>query len=276
MGEAGLDHVLWLGGMPGVGKTTAARAIARRLDIRLYSVDARTYDHAAQLPQDVRTLDEIWVGSTADALAEWFEEVSRLRFPLVVRDLLALPDDAPVIADGPQLLPDLVASVIRSPAQALFVVALPDLQRRLVMQRGSLTYAETRDPDRAQENRLRRDAILSTRVQNSADAHNLRVAEVADVTETEGIVTRHFAPSLQRWAAREDRGDVAARRREENDARLRQWRAYANDVPEAANREVPFACECARYGCAETITLNLGEAESRRATAMPLLADRHR
>jgi len=38
--------VLWVGGMSGVGKTTAARRVARRLDLWLYSIDARTYAHA--------------------------------------------------------------------------------------------------------------------------------------------------------------------------------------------------------------------------------------
>jgi len=31
--------------MSGVGKTTAARALARKHDLRLYSLDARTYEH---------------------------------------------------------------------------------------------------------------------------------------------------------------------------------------------------------------------------------------
>lgn len=275
MAETRLHHVLWLGGMSGVGKTTAARAIARRHDLRLYSLDARTLAHAAELPHDSRTLDEIWVDSTPDRLADWFEQVAEQRFPLVMRDLRGLPDDAPVIVDGPQLLPQLVARVISSPAQALFVVAQPELQRRLVTQRGSLTYAQTRDPAGAQANRLRRDEILSTRVRTSANAHSLSVVEIADVTQAEPTVAEHFAPSLRQWLAREDRGDVAARRREENDARLRQWRAYANDVPDAASEEVPFACECNRLGCAETVTLTRADTETRRAKGVRLLADGH-
>ncbi len=50
--------------MGGVGKTTAARSIARRYDLRLYSVDSFTYAHAERLPKDARSLDEIWVNST--------------------------------------------------------------------------------------------------------------------------------------------------------------------------------------------------------------------
>src|SRR5439155_12238382 len=52
--------LLWLGGMSGVGKTTAARAVARRYDLWLYSLDARTYAHAERLPADVRSPESLW------------------------------------------------------------------------------------------------------------------------------------------------------------------------------------------------------------------------
>ena len=41
--NAGLDHVLWIGGAQGAGKSTAARAFAHRKGLRLYFVDAFTY-----------------------------------------------------------------------------------------------------------------------------------------------------------------------------------------------------------------------------------------
>jgi shikimate kinase len=45
-----LARVFWLGGMSGVGKTTAARALARRHDLRLYSFDAHQYEHTSRMP----------------------------------------------------------------------------------------------------------------------------------------------------------------------------------------------------------------------------------
>lgn len=41
--------VLWLGGMCGVGKTTAATRVARRHDLWLYPMDARMLAHAEML-----------------------------------------------------------------------------------------------------------------------------------------------------------------------------------------------------------------------------------
>jgi hypothetical protein len=110
-----LDHVLWIGGMGGIGKTTAARSIARRYDLQLYSVDAHTHEHRARLPPEPeRSLDEIWVESAPEELARWFNDVARQHFPLIVSDLNAFPQDVPVIAEGPQLLPELVAPLVAS------------------------------------------------------------------------------------------------------------------------------------------------------------------
>jgi len=75
-----LSEIFWLGGMSGVGKTTAARALARRHDLRLYSFDAHQFEHASRLPPETRTLDEIWVDTTPEELADWFEERCRERF----------------------------------------------------------------------------------------------------------------------------------------------------------------------------------------------------
>jgi hypothetical protein len=118
--------------MSGVGKTTAARAFATEHDLWLYSLDARTYEHEARMPRDSLTLDERWVDSTPEELADWFEDHARYRFRLVLTDLAEIPDDgAPVLVDGPQLLPELVSGT------TLFVVAAAELQRKLVIARGS-------------------------------------------------------------------------------------------------------------------------------------------
>jgi hypothetical protein len=189
----------------------------RRHDLRLYSLDARTYEHEAKLPPETRTLDELWVDTTPEALADWFEEHARSRFPLVLEDLAAIDDDAPVIVDGPQLLPELVAER----GHALFVVAAPALQRDLVTARGSSLYARTRDPERALENRLARDAILADRLRASAD-----VVEIGDIAETAAVVERFFEPLIAEWIACADHGDVAARIRDEEEARARQVQAH--------------------------------------------------
>jgi hypothetical protein len=246
-------RLLWLGGMAGVGKTTAARAVARRHDLWFYSLDSRTYAHEQRLPAESRTPDELWVERTPEQMADDFEAHARARFPLVLEDLHALPDDgAPVLVDGPQLLPDLVGP------RALFVVASPSVQRELVTARGSFTYDRTRDPQLALANRLRRDELLAARLRAQAS-----VAEVSDVRETEQFVERFVRERAQEWIARDERGDVAARRRDENDRRLDQWRRYAAVEPRAHEDTLELACECDRPGCTDVVPVTLENARKR-------------
>lgn len=203
--------------MSGVGKTTAARAFATEHDLWLYSLDARTYEHAAKLPPDSLTLDERWVDSTPEELADWFEDHARKRFPLVLADLASIPaDGAPILVEGPQLLPELVG------ATTLFVVAQPALQRELVIRRGSDLYTRTRDPERARANRLGRDEILAARLRTRA-----AVVEIAAVEETRSAVDTRFLPAIREWVARDDHGDSPSRRRYDEDARERQRTAHA-------------------------------------------------
>lgn len=203
--------------MSGVGKTTAARAFATEHDLWLYCLDARTYEHAAKMPSDSRTLDERWVDSTPEELADWFEDHARTRFSLVCADLAAIPDDgAPVLVEGPQLLPELVSGT------TLFVVATPELQRELVIARGSDLYARTRDRERALANRLARDEILAARLRNRAE-----VVEIMRVEDTRGAVDGRFLPAIAEWLAHDAHGDSEARRRYDVDARIRQREAHA-------------------------------------------------
>jgi hypothetical protein len=239
--------VLWLGGMSGVGKTTAARAAARRYDLWFYSLDSRTYAHAERMNAAALDLsaDELWLERRPEQMADDFEVEARARFPLVLEDVKALPDDgAPVLVDGPQLQPELVEP------PALFVVASSELQHALVAARGSLTYSNTRDPERALANRLRRDELLADRLRARA-----KVVEIGDVRETEQLVDEFVRKHAKEWIEGDDRGDVAARRRDENERRIDQWRRYAAVEPRAREGTLELACECDRPGCTDLVAV---------------------
>jgi len=283
--SAGLGHVLWLGGMSGVGKTTNGRAVARGFDLRFYSLDSYTLDHhrnrvrprehPALASFDRLSVEELWVETTGEEIADRFEAAARERFPWVVDDLLALPDDARILVEGPQLLPDLVAPLLARADQALYLVADSELQRKLLVARGGASYERSSDPDRALGNRVDRDRILTERLRVAVAERGLTVREVHEPADATRLIEEQFRRVLGAWGARGDRGDVAGRRREENDARLRQWRLHAENVPEAASGELELACECERPGCTLTVRVTLGEAESVRMRAEAFLAPVH-
>ena len=277
-----LGHVLWLGGMSGVGKTTGARAVAHHYDLRLYSIDSYTYLHAqrtnparqpALASYSILSLDELWVDPEPEAIVQRFVAATQERLELVIQDLLALPADAPILVEGPHLLPSLVAPLVTSPAQTLYLVADPTLQRDLVEKRGGAVSAQTSQPDRAHHNRLRRDQLLAQRVQQEAAELGLTVIEVDHPTATAPAIQSHFQPAIGAWLAQGDHGDATARRRDENDARLLQWRLHSERVPGAAAGELEFACECDRRGCDETVPLTLLAASSLRVHREHFIAD---
>jgi hypothetical protein len=226
--------------MSGVGKTTAARRVARRLDLWLYSIDARTYAHAEamQVPALTMTMEELWLDRSPEQMAQDFLDEAAERFPLIQAEISAIPDDgAPVLAEGPQLPLGL--------EPALYVVASPALQRELLAGRGSFTYSSTRDPERAFANRVRRDELLRERLHPHA-------VEIEDVPQTERIlesfVHEHVTVPIG--------GDVAARRRYDNDAAVDQWRRYAEREPRARDLTFDFACECDRPGCEAVVPVS--------------------
>jgi 2-phosphoglycerate kinase len=280
------EQVLWLGGMSGVGKTTNGRAVARKYDLRFYSLDSYTYDHhrnrvrpeehPALTSFDTLSVEELWVETTGREIADRFEAACRERFEFVLDDLLALPRDAPILVEGPQLLPDLIAPLLADADQALYLVADTELQQRLVAARGQTSYERSSNPERAVENRAERDVILSQRLQAACAQVGLPVVQVHDPSTAPQIIETHFNRLLQRWDARGERGDVASRRRDESDARLRQWRLHADETRQSTDAEISLACECDQPACTLTVVTTLRNAEETRIRSLPLIAAEHR
>ena len=117
-----LSHVLWIGGGQGSGKSSIARALAGRFDLRLYSVDEHEAAHGPRMPSFV----------AGDPIEE-FVTASRHRFRLVLEDLAALPAGPTVLVEGAQLFPTSVAAVLRSADHALFLMptAGDEISRRI-------------------------------------------------------------------------------------------------------------------------------------------------
>src|ERR1700735_4062985 len=91
----GLHSVVGVGGGCGAGKTTVARAVTRRLDLRLYPVDAYTYEHAGRnaaghYPQHQKftamSPAQQWLADPRE-LAETFTAISAERLEMVYDDL---------------------------------------------------------------------------------------------------------------------------------------------------------------------------------------------
>jgi hypothetical protein len=182
-----LRHILWLGGSPDSGKTTIAREIGARHGITVYHFDRHEPAHFARADPtrhpalyaahpDRMTTEERWLGSAPEEMARdtirsWTE-----RFGMALDDLLALPSDGPIIAEGPGIFPECVAPLLSDPGCALWLVPTPAFKRASALRRDKPgSRWETSDPARAQQNLIERDLLMGEHVQRGAEALGLTV-----------------------------------------------------------------------------------------------------
>lgn len=203
-----LKHVYWLGGSPCAGKSSIADYLAARYDLLLYRCDDAYYEHQKVVTPEQQPLfsrlaqatsEEIWIKrpveqQTREELALYHEE-----FPLVVEDLLALPTDRPVLAEGAALLPECVAPLLCSKQQALWIVPTAAFQLHHYSIR-DWTHEIIKDcsnPRLAFDNWMQRDIRFASLVAQAATERALSVLVVDgmhSLEENTAFVERHFRP----------------------------------------------------------------------------------
>jgi hypothetical protein len=192
---ARLRHVYWVGGGSGSGKSVVAQRLASRHRLLRYATDDVMADHASRCaPQEcpfltefaAMDMDERWVNRPPETMLETFHWFQGEGFRLIVDDLLRLPGDRGVIAEGFRLLPRLVKPLLTVPASAVWLVPTPEFRRAAFARRGSLweIARKTSDPERALRNLLDRDRMFTERLRDEAEGLDLHVIEV-DTTMTE-------------------------------------------------------------------------------------------
>lgn len=171
-----LRHVYWIGGGSGSGKSTIARRLADRYGMRLYDTDAVMPDHARRMPVEqapylgrfaAMDMDERWVVRSPREMLDTFHWFHGEGFKLIVEDLLALPADRPVVAEGFRLLPGLVRPLLTEVRHAVWLLPTPRFRQAVFDSRGGPAWgflAKTGDPQRALQNLLQRDALFTDRL----------------------------------------------------------------------------------------------------------------
>jgi hypothetical protein len=201
-----LAHVLWLGGSACAGKTSVARLLAVEYGLAVQHCDDAFTGHRARATPE-RHPDFCRVGDLSfaemrrapvavqveDLLAFYREELE-----MHIEDLLALSAGAPVLVEGAGLLPARIAELIRSPRQALWLIATPAFRRRHYPLRGAWVgelLSGCERPRQVFATWMERDDEMARRRTAEADARGLRCLWTdgsRDVAEIAAEVARHF------------------------------------------------------------------------------------
>lgn len=289
MAAVPLAHVLWLGGPPCSGKTSIARILAGRNDLRAYHSDAHTWEHhdkavERRYPAAIRGEafgpDELWL-TDLDALVAHSHEANEERCRLMLEDLEALPASPLVVAEGTPLFPWLVADRLESRDHGVWLAPTPEFQRARLEERPGTEWKRTSDPPRALENRIQRERAVGERIAQDARArglHVLRVDGSRSLPAMAAAVEEVFGGLIAAGPRATDPSARRALRREDNLQVYRQVSTFFERRPGVGDPErspVPFACECGASGCDAGVRVTLVEARRAFGEAGSLVAQGH-
>jgi hypothetical protein len=166
-----LAHVYWIGGSPCSGKSSIASWLADRIPLRTYRCDDPMWAHMERATpeaqphmhrQATRSWEETWMRPVdvqlAEEIAFYHEE-----WPMIVDELLALPDDLPLLVEGAALLPPLVDGVLADRRRAVWVLPTEGFQRAHYSKRTALldwALDGCSDPEQSFRNWMARDAAM--------------------------------------------------------------------------------------------------------------------
>jgi 2-phosphoglycerate kinase len=204
--SARLRHVYWIGGASGSGKSTIARRLADKHGLRLYSTDEATADHArrfvpAECPYLVEfikmTMDQRWVDRSPQTMLETFHWFHGEAFGLIIEDLLALPPDQGVVAEGFRLLPQFAKPLLHDRSHGVWLIPTVAFRQAAFESRGTMWSIpnKTSNPKRALANLLERDRLFTERLRDMVETAGLPAVEV-DGRLTEEVLESCIARKL--------------------------------------------------------------------------------
>jgi len=191
-----LQHVYWIGGGSGAGKSTIARRLAAQHGLRLYATDDVMADHAGRSTNDdapllhtfmAMDMDTRWVNRPPKTMLETFHWFQGEGFDLIIEDLLRFPHEPGVVVEGFRLLPRLVEPLLTVTTHAVWLVPTPEFRQAVIESRGGSAWqflARTTDPERAWHNLLERDRMFTDILREETARLGLTAIEV-DATMTE-------------------------------------------------------------------------------------------
>ncbi len=201
-----LQHVYWLGGGSGAGKSTIARRVAASYGLQVYATDDVMGDHARRVADEdapylaqfkAMDMDERWAHRRPQTMLDTFHWFRGEGFALIVEDLLTRPSVPGVIAKGFRLLPAFVTPLVTDPGHGVWLLPTPAFRLAAFESRGTTwdIPAKTSNPAQAQRNLLERDRLFTDRLRAETKRLGLPAIDV-DTAMSEDDVTNLVTRSL--------------------------------------------------------------------------------
>jgi 2-phosphoglycerate kinase len=197
-----LEHIYWIGGGSGAGKSTIARRIADQHGLRVYSTDDVMADHARRSsPEDcpllhefmVMDMDQRWLERSPKIMFETFHWFRGECFNLIIEDVLSLPREPGVIVEGFRLLPRLVKPLLSESNRAVWLLPTPGFRQTVIESRGGSTWGflgKTTNPEKALRNLLERDRLFTDVLREETTRLGLPAVEVDAAMGEDDLVKR--------------------------------------------------------------------------------------
>lgn len=139
------------------------------------------------------SLDERWVKRSPQTMLDTFHWFKGEGFNLIIEDLLRLPRDRGVIAEGFRLLPQLVQPHLSKHNHAVWLLPTAEFRHAVVESRGGATWGflgKTTNPERALRNLLERDRMFTDFLRTETERLGLPAIEVDTTTTEDQLTTR--------------------------------------------------------------------------------------
>jgi 2-phosphoglycerate kinase len=201
-----LHHIRWIGGTACSGKTTFARMFAQKYHHHLYQRDEHERDHLRKATLDKQpALHKAWAErehwetlyrQSPQTIFDQTKAEANEAFEFILEDLLHLPNDTLIVAEGVGLEPELITQV-SSPEHALMFVADEELARKTWQDR----YMHTpwlngySDPKQIVENFIQWTLLSAEHIQEMSRQFDITclVSSVENpIPEMFRVVERHF------------------------------------------------------------------------------------